>query len=139
MDVSSEELFLKLLVNTITEEELKKTPKNTTKFIGKINTHSFCISRVLKLSNSFIPKIKGDFEGDKLEVTYTLFPTTKYFFIFWSVLLIIGSIISFFSNNENIYSLLFLVAFLINYMVMLINFKKEVLISKKQLQELLKS
>lgn len=73
-------------------------------FNGKIKQNRFAISQIVSRPNNFLPLIKGKVEGgEKSSLVYlefSLFPSVKYFLVFWIMLMFLFSIISFLQGDD---------------------------------------
>lgn len=132
-----EELFLKLLMNTLSSNEINKGHLLYDVWVGNISTHSFCISRSVHHNNLFVPKITGKIKGDILEIEYKLFPFTYFFLFFWSFVMFIAILTSMVFLKKPIYGFLFVFALILNYLIVLLNFNRQLKISRESLFSIL--
>lgn len=110
-------------------------------FNGTVETDSFRLSRKIIRPNNFLPFISGTIEatsqGCLIFVRYRLFAATTIFLIFWSVVTI--GFAWYLTTYERLYhyALLSLAVGIANYAVAVLNFKKQLVISRRLLRETL--
>lgn len=67
-------------------------------FNGKVSKKGFAISQIVSRPNNFLPLIKGKIEGGQsgslVHLEFGLFPSIKYFLVFWITLMLLFSVIS---------------------------------------------
>lgn len=110
-------------------------------FNGTVGTDSFRLARKIIRPNNFLPFISGTIEatsqGCLIFVRYRLFAATTIFLIFWSVVTI--GFAWYLTTYERLYhyALLSLAVGIANYAVAVLNFKKQLVISRRLLRETL--
>lgn len=125
----SQEYALRQLLN---ELALKPSDRDK-KFTGWIEGDKFRLSKKLSRPDNFSPVIKGTIESSSkgiiVVVKYRLMFSTKVFLVFWSVLLLFLSIFFILQYNAILYGVIAMAMGIINYLIVYINFKKQVKIS----------
>ena len=112
---------------------------STAVFNGQVTKTSFRLSQKITRPNNFLPFISGVIEptsqGCLLFVRYRLFTMTTAFLVFWWVVTL--SFAFYLAHYERLYHYAALSAGvgLINYAVALLNFNKQVVISRRLLRE----
>lgn len=110
-------------------------------FNGIWNENEFSISLKLKISNNFIPIIKGDFlnsdEGTLIRLTYNLFPATKKLLLFWTIGTLLITVFFIGLYQAWIYGAISFGFCVVNYILCRENFKIQVRKSKKMLDKML--
>lgn len=110
-------------------------------FNGWIKQDRFKISRVIQRGNNFLPIIYGKIEstskGSIVFVRYQLFFATIVFLLFWTVVTLLLAVYFYVYEKLYVYSGISLAAGIVNYTVAVLNFKKQVGISSKLLQEVM--
>lgn len=110
-------------------------------FNGRVEKDKFRLSRKVKKANNFLPLIRGRVEATSLGsivfIRYRLFLWTLSFLIFWSVLTTLFAL--YFLVYEKIYinAAISLLVGLANYVIAVLNFRKQVRISSHALREVL--
>ena len=110
-------------------------------FNGQVTKDSFRLSQKITRPNNFLPLITGTIEptsqGCLVFVRYRLFTMTSAFLVFWWVITL--SFAFFLARVEGLYhyAALSVGAGAINYLVALLNFKKQVGISRRLLREVI--
>jgi hypothetical protein len=73
-------------------------------FNGKVSKSGFSISKIVNRPDNFLPLIKGKIEGGDsgslVHLEFGLFPSIKYFLVFWIILMLLFSIISFVQGDD---------------------------------------
>jgi hypothetical protein len=110
-------------------------------FNGKLTANKFAISQIVGRPNNFLPLIKGKIEGgDKgslVHLEFVLFPSVKYFLVFWILLMLLFSIISF-VQGDNFLTIIFpIIILLASYALILSRFKDAYRKSRKELIRLI--
>lgn len=110
-------------------------------FNGKVSESGFAISKMISRPNNFLPLIKGKIEGsDKgslIHLEFSLFPSVKYFLIFWVFLMLMFSITSF-SQGDDVLTIIFpLIILIATYALILSRFKDAYYKSRKELIRLI--
>ncbi len=110
-------------------------------FNGIWNEDEFSISLKLKISNNFIPIIKGEFlssdEGILIRLNYDLFPATKKLLLFWTILTLLITVFFIGLYQAWIYGAISFGFCLVNYILCRENFKIQLRKSKKMLDKML--
>jgi hypothetical protein len=140
----AEELYHRLWSVTQPTEDKAWMPdveEDALLFNGKVKKGSFRLSRKVKRANNFLPLIQGRVEstsiGSIVFIRYRFFLWTMSFLIFWSVLTLLFAL--YFIVYEKIYiNAAFSVSLgLANYIIAVLNFRKQVKISSHALREVL--
>ncbi len=144
MAVSADQT-LKLLRNAT---QLSAAPKSAVVahreerfFNGKIDRQSFYLSRKVSRPNNFLPLIVGSIDptshGCLVFIHYRLFTATRLFLIFWSV--VSAGFAAYLAIYEQLYgyAAFSLIIGIINYLVALLNFQRQVGISQRLLRQVL--
>lgn len=111
-------------------------------FIGHIGQSSFRISRKVNYPQNYLPIIKGRIEGSSrgciIFIKYRLFFSSTLFFTFWtSMTFLIGLFFTAFSKDY-LYASIAFSSGIANYTVTLLNFNKQVKLSRAALDRALK-
>lgn len=113
--------------------ELTLTSTRDKKFIGWIEGEKFRISKKLARPDNFSPVLKGTIEesskGIIIVVKYRLMFSTKLFLLFWSIILLFLSIFFILQYDAFLYGVIAMATGVINYLIVYVNFKKQVRIS----------
>jgi hypothetical protein len=115
--------------------------KEALRFNGRVENDKFRLSLKVKRANNFLPLMRGRIEATSLGsivfIHYRLFLWTLSFLIFWSVLTSLFAL--YFLVYEKIYinAAFSLLLGLANYVIALLNFRKQVRVSSKALREVL--
>jgi hypothetical protein len=98
-------------------------------FNGWIKKEKFCISRLIRHPDNFLPLINGHIDatsrGSLLYLRYRLFPSTLYFLIFWSILTVMMAVFFFVVYGLFWYGIVSLSLGAMNYLVTILKFNKE--------------
>lgn len=110
-------------------------------FNGKVGKNGFAISQIVNRPNNFLPLIKGKIEGGQsgslVHLEFSLFPSVKYFLVFWLLLMFLFSIISI-AQGDDIFTIFFpLIILVASYALILSRFKDAYLKSRKELMRLI--
>ncbi|HET8860028.1 hypothetical protein [Marivirga sp.] len=110
-------------------------------FNGKVGKSGFSISQIVSRPNNFLPLIKGKIEGGDngslVHLEFCLFPSVKYFLLFWIILMLLFSIISF-AQEDNILTIIFpLIILVASYALIISRFIDAYYKSRKQLMRLI--
>lgn len=110
-------------------------------FNGKVGESGFAISQIVSRPNNFLPLIKGKIEGGNsgslVHLEFSLFPSIKYFLVFWIVLMLLFSAISI-AQNDDILTIIFpLIILIASYALILSRFNEAYLKSRKELMRLI--
>ena len=110
-------------------------------FNGKVSDHGFAISHIVNRPNNFLPLIKGKIEGgDSGSLVYLefgLFPSIKYFLVFWIVLMLLFSFISIVQNDDMLTIIFPLIILLSSYALIISRFNDAYLKSRRELMRLI--
>lgn len=111
-------------------------------FNGKVGENGFAISQIISRPNNFLPLIKGKVEGGEkgslVYLEFTLFPSVKYFLVFWLFLMLMFSFASF-SQDEDVLTVIFpLIILIATYALILSRFKDAYRKSRKELIRLIR-
>jgi len=110
-------------------------------FNGHVDKNTFRLSRKVKRANNFLPLMRGRVESTSLGsivfIRYRLFLWTLSFLIFWSILTTLFAL--YFLIYEKIYinAAFSILLGLANYVIAVLNFRKQVRISSSALREVL--
>lgn len=108
-------------------------------FNGAVDQHSFRLSQKITRPNNFLPFITGTIEptsqGCLLLVRYRLFTMTIIFLLFWLMVTLAFGIYLIRYEQLYHYAALSIGVGVANYVVALLNFRKQVKISRRLLQE----
>ncbi|WP_035468037.1 hypothetical protein [Algoriphagus mannitolivorans] len=111
------------------------------KFNGMIGQEGFRISRVVKKGETFLPLIRGEVEetprGSIIFLKFQLFPTTVFFLAFWSIVLLAFSGFYFFGIKNPIYGLLCLCLGIVNYLLGMFFFHRQIKMTRKVFHDLI--
>lgn len=109
-------------------------------FNGTWNKEGFSISLILKISNNFIPIIKGDIltseEGILIKLNYQLFPATKRLLLFWTVLSLLITLFFIGIYQAWLYGAISFGFCIVNYILSKENFKIQTRKSKRMVEKL---
>jgi hypothetical protein len=110
-------------------------------FNGIIGKNGFRISKVIKRADTFLPlilgKIEGTARGSILFINYRLFPGAMFFLVFWSIILLTFAVTySFFIPNYG-YALLCVMLAIVNYVVAMYFFNRQVKASRTVFHQLI--
>lgn len=130
-------------LSKVTRPVSRSVKKGETQFLfnGSIDKDRFTISRRVDYPNNYIPLIKA-FTGDStrgciLFLEYRLFFSSFMFLVFWSIISVLLGLFLLFYAHEINYAMVAWGAGILNYVVTLMNFKKQYIISRKLLLEAL--
>ncbi len=116
-------------------------PEEVFLFNGKVGETGFAISKVVQKPDNFLPLIKGKVEqsstGSLVYITYSLFPSVKFFLGFWFILMLLFSMISY-AQGEGLFTVFLPIIILIaSFWVILSRFKSAYEKSRKELLRLI--
>jgi hypothetical protein len=141
---SAEELYRKLWQVTKpvrSEKWMPDVPEQDFKFNGWVKGDRFRLSRKIKRANNFLPIMSGRIEttsmGSIIFINYQLFFSTTVFLVFWSAITLLFSLYFFVYEQIYINAAASLLLGIVNYVVAVMNFKKEVRISSRYIQEVI--
>ncbi len=122
------------MVNDINHQD--ESRKNW--FKGEISDGCFNISLILKRPNNFTPLISGLIEKDAdgkslIIVKYELFPSTKRFLLFWTILTLLLTLFFAIPYQAYLYGAITFSAGLVNYIITKENFKIQIRKSRRAL------
>ena len=126
---------------SVAQERLSTPNQNAFLFNGQVKKRSFRLSQKITRPNNFLPFITGTIEptsqGCLLFVRYRLFTMTIAFLVFW--LVVTFGFGYFLARYERLYhyAALSVGIGVINYGVAVLNFRKQVVISRRILREVL--
>lgn len=110
-------------------------------FNGHINQNAFAISQIVNKPNNFLPLIKGKIEGSEngslVYLQFSLFPSVKYFLVFWIMLMLLFSIISIIQEDDILTVVFPLIILIASYAVILSRFKDAYQKGRKELLRLI--
>lgn len=111
------------------------------KFNGWVKEERFRISLRVHRANNYLPLVAGEIEstsgGSILFVDYRLFPTTRMMLLLWTLLLILGSLISSYQTKNVLYLAGGAAAIVLIHAIVWSNFKLQLDITRKALHDLL--
>lgn len=139
---SQDEVFTKLWKVTkpvLPETQIPDVPESTFLFNGWVKKNQFKISKKITRANNFLPIVYGDVEstskGSIVFIRYQLFFATIVFLVFWSVVTILFAIYFYVYEKIYLYSGISIAAGMANYIIAVLNFKKQVKLSSKLLRQ----
>lgn len=111
-------------------------------FVGVITNESFSVSRIVDYPQNYLPIISGVIEcssrGCILFLKYRLFFSSILFFSFWTILtLFLGMFLILFTPYYG-YAALAVLSCAANYLVTILNFNRQVQLSREALHKALK-
>jgi len=110
-------------------------------FNGKVGKSGFAISQIVNRPNNFLPLIKGKIEGGEsgslVHLEFGLFPSVKYFLVFWIVLMCLFSIISIAQKDDLLTVIFPLIILIASYALILSRFNDAYLKSRRELMRLI--
>ncbi|ADR22212.1 hypothetical protein MATR_01460 [Marivirga tractuosa] len=110
-------------------------------FNGKVGSNGFAISKIVSRPNNFLPLIKGRIEGGEsgslVHLEFSLFPSIKYFLLFWIMLMLLFSIISIVQEDDLLTIIFPLVILLASYALIISRFNDAYQKSRKELMRLI--
>ena len=113
----------------------------TIRFNGQIGHDGFRISKSIKRGDSFLALVTGDVEatprGSIIFVKYSLFPTTIFFLVFWSIVLLSFAAYYFFAVQNLTYGSICLGLAILNYCLGILFFHRQVKASRDVFHELI--
>lgn len=130
-------------LSVATQPALLTEPKagNGIRFIGQISHTHFKISRKINYPQNYLPLIKGNIEatsrGCIIFLKYKLFFSSLFFFLFWTIVTLIMGLAFLLYSQEYVYAAISFGSGIVNYVVTVLNFHKQVKISRKALDEVL--
>ncbi len=105
-------------------------PQGHKLFNGLVLEESFSISLMIRQPNNFLPLIQGDLVTSDnsclLSVKYRLFPSTRRFIVFWSILTVLLTLFFALPYQAYLYAAISFSLGLVNYILTLENFKIQV-------------
>ena len=120
------------LIDKVTEPVSRVTSKDQKNYLfnGVVYDQTFKISRKVNYPQNYLPLIKGQIEetrlGSIIFLEYELFFSSRMFLGLWSVLSILIAAFLCFYPHEYTYAIISIAAGTLNYVVSLMNFKKQV-------------
>ena len=110
-------------------------------FNGLVGQKGFRISKVVERADTFLPLILGKVEatprGSIIFIDYRLFPGALFFLAFWSIVLIGFTVVYLFLIPNYIYSALCFTSALVNYVIAMYFFNRQVKLSRKVFHQLI--
>lgn len=123
------------------ETSLIDREEGTKTFQGMLEEDRFRISQRILQPNNYIPLIEGEVEatrhGSLVFITYKLFFSSFMFLAFWSVICMALTIFLALSAEEYLYASFALGLGALNYVITILNFNKQVVISHQLLLDTL--
>jgi hypothetical protein len=111
------------------------------KFNGMVGQEGFRISRVVKRGETFLPLINGEVEptprGSIIFLRFRLFPGAIFFLAFWSIVLLGFSVFFFLALKNISYGIICLVIGVLNYLLGIFFFNRQVRLSREVFHELI--
>ena len=111
------------------------------RFNGTVSQDGFRISRVIRRGDSFLPLVTGEVEstarGSIIFVRYRLFPTTVFFLAFWTFVLMAFAAYYFFGEQNINYGSVCGGLGVVNYLMALYFFQRQVKASREIFHELI--
>jgi hypothetical protein len=110
-------------------------------FNGKVSKKGFAISQIVSRPNNFLPLIKGKIEGGQsgslVHLEFGLFPSIKYFLVFWITLMLLFSVISI-AQGDDLLTIIFpLIILVASYALIISRFDDAYQKSRKELMRLI--
>ncbi len=110
-------------------------------FNGIVGKSDFRISKVLNRADTFLPLIMGKVEatarGSIIFINYRLFPGALFFLAFWSIVLLAFTALYTFLIPNYWYAAICLILALVNYVVAMYFFNRQVKSSRKVFHQLI--
>jgi len=110
-------------------------------FNGKVSASGFAISQIVSRPNNFLPLIKGKIEGadtgSLVHLKFELFPSIKYFLIFWIVLMLLFSLISIVQEDDLLTIIFPLIILVASYALIISRFYDAYYRSRRELMRLI--
>ena len=130
----------KLFVKPIDHRSKDATSSNYL-FNGVWDQEGFSISLILRISNNFIPIIRGKYlesgDGMLIKLTYEMFPATKKLLLFWTVITLLITIFFIGLHQAWLYGAISFGFCLVNYILSREHFKNQVRKSKRMIEKML--
>lgn len=108
----------------------KTAPEDEIEFNGWFSDYSFRISKRLSHPDNFVPIVDGHIDptssGSILFVNFKLFFSSLLMVMLWTILSILLSIFFLFVYHEIIYASIAIVVGLVQYIVVMLNFNRQV-------------
>lgn len=108
-------------------------------FNGWVRKNSFKLSRKIVRPNNFLPIIDGRIEGTSkgsiIFLKYRMFFATIAFLVFWSIITTLIALYFYIYEKIYLYSVISLFLGVANYVIAVLNFKKQVKISSHVLKQ----
>jgi hypothetical protein len=109
-------------------------------FNGVWDRQHFIISLILKISNNFVPLVRGEMvssqEGILVQIYYCFFPATKKLLLFWTLLTFILTFFFIGVYQAWLYGAISFGFCIVNYILALENFKIQVRKSQRMIEKL---
>ncbi len=121
------------------EEPVPDVPEHHFLFNGWVRQDRFRLSRVIVRPNNFLPvldgKLEGTSKGTLVFLRYHLFFATVVFLVFWSVVTVLVALYFYHFEQIYLYAAISLLSGIANYVIAVLNFKKQVAISSRMFKE----
>jgi hypothetical protein len=109
-------------------------------FNGVWDQQHFIISLILKISNNFVPLIRGEMvsshEGTLVQISYSFFPATKKLLLFWTLLTFLLTLFFVGIYQAWLYGGISFGLCIVNYVLAIENFKIQVRKSQRMIEKL---
>lgn len=110
-------------------------------FNGVVGSKGFRVSKVVDRADTFLPLILGKVEatprGSILFIDYRLFPGALFFLAFWSIVLISFTAVYLFLIPNYVYAALCFTTAMVNYVIAMYFFNRQVKFSRKVFHQLI--
>ncbi|MDR7129872.1 hypothetical protein J2X69_002218 [Algoriphagus sp. 4150] len=141
--LSKEEVLTHL--NKVTREVNYLDPRSQARgdilFNGLVGKKGFRISKVVNRGDTFLPLILGKIEatprGCILFINYRMFPGALFFIAFWSIILLAFTLVYLFLNPNYGYAIICFLVGLVNYIIAMYFFNRQVKASRKVFHQLI--
>lgn len=104
-------------------------------FNGWVKEGKFRISKKVKHPENYLPLIIGSIEGTSRDslvfIKYVLFPSSRMFLVFWSVVALLLALFFIHIHDQFLYGLVALAGGIGNYLITMVNFNRQVEESRK--------
>jgi hypothetical protein len=137
LPIGVEEVIMRLSETTSNQVE----PERKIYFNGWVKEDRFRISIRQRRPSNYIPIVKGDIEytsrGSIIFMTYRLLPAVRLFLIFWTLLILSGSIFIGFQYANIVYPLSGLAILALIHLIVWSNFKLQLKLTRELILETL--
>lgn len=121
------------------KDPLPDVPEASFLFNGWVKKNQFKISRKIARPDNFLPVIAGTIEGTSkgsiVFLRYRMFFATIVFLIFWSFVTTLIALYFYFFEKIYLYATISFLLGILNYVIAVLNFKKQVKISSRTFKE----